>query len=206
MKPLGFIDAIDAIRPHVLIGATGAPGTFTQTVIERMSSINERPAIFALSNPTSRAECTAEQAYAWSGGRAIFASGSPFGPVTYRRHDVPAGAGQQRVRLPRHRPRRRGLPRAHAAGRVVPDGGADACRPGSADRSRPGLALSAVAGHQEDLARDRDQRRDEGVCDESGAKETTKERAAERRGDDVSAVTRRRVLRSHFEDVVSPGR
>jgi malate dehydrogenase (oxaloacetate-decarboxylating)(NADP+) len=77
-KQLGFLEAIDAIRPHVLIGATGAPGTFTRAVVERMSAINDRPAIFALSNPTSRAECTAEQAYAWSGGRAIFASGSPF--------------------------------------------------------------------------------------------------------------------------------
>jgi malate dehydrogenase (oxaloacetate-decarboxylating)(NADP+) len=81
--PLGFLDAIDAIKPHVLIGATGAPGTFTQTVIARMSRINECPVIFALSNPTSKAECTAEQAYSWSGGRAIFASGSPFAPVTY---------------------------------------------------------------------------------------------------------------------------
>jgi malate dehydrogenase (oxaloacetate-decarboxylating)(NADP+) len=82
-SPLGFVDAIDAIKPHVLIGATGAPGTFTQLVVEHMSRMNVRPVIFALSNPTSRAECTAEQAYAWSGGRAIFASGSPFAPVTY---------------------------------------------------------------------------------------------------------------------------
>ena len=82
-KPLGFIDAIEAIRPHVLIGATGAPGTFTQAVVEKMSSINQRPTLFALSNPTSRAECTAEQAYAWSGGRVLFASGSPFGPVKF---------------------------------------------------------------------------------------------------------------------------
>jgi malate dehydrogenase (oxaloacetate-decarboxylating)(NADP+) len=82
-KPMGFVEAIDAIRPQVLIGATGAPGTFTQTVIERMSAINARPAIFALSNPTSKAECTAEQAYAWSRGQAIFASGSPFAPVTH---------------------------------------------------------------------------------------------------------------------------
>jgi malate dehydrogenase (oxaloacetate-decarboxylating)(NADP+) len=79
--PAAFLDAIDRLRPQVLIGATGAPGTFTQAVIERMSRLNERPAIFALSNPTSKAECTAEQAYAWSGGRAIFASGSPFAPV-----------------------------------------------------------------------------------------------------------------------------
>lgn len=82
-KPMEFLDAIDAIRPHVLIGATGAPGTFTRTVVERMSAINSRPTIFALSNPTSKAECTAEQAYAWSAGRAIFASGSPFPPVVY---------------------------------------------------------------------------------------------------------------------------
>ena len=82
-KPLGFVEAIAAIRPHVLIGATGAPGTFTQTVIEHMSAINDRPAIFALSNPTSKAECTAEQAYSWSDGRAIFASGSPFAPVIH---------------------------------------------------------------------------------------------------------------------------
>jgi malate dehydrogenase (oxaloacetate-decarboxylating)(NADP+) len=82
-KALPFVEAIDAIKPHVLIGATGAPGTFTQTVVERMSAINDKPVIFALSNPTSKAECTAEQAYAWSNGRAIFASGSPFAPVNY---------------------------------------------------------------------------------------------------------------------------
>jgi malate dehydrogenase (oxaloacetate-decarboxylating)(NADP+) len=82
VSPMGFVDAIDAIKPHVLIGATGAAGTFTQPVIAHMSRINARPTIFALSNPTSQAECNAEQAYAWSGGRAIFASGSPFGPVT----------------------------------------------------------------------------------------------------------------------------
>lgn len=81
-RPAGFVDAIDAIKPHVLIGATGAPGTFTRAVVERMSAINTRPVIFALSNPTSKAECTAEQAYEWSDGTAIFASGSPFAPVT----------------------------------------------------------------------------------------------------------------------------
>jgi len=82
-EPLGFVEAIDAIRPQVLIGATGAPGTFTREVIEHMTAINERPVIFALSNPTSRAECTAEQAYGWSQGKAVFASGSPFGPVEH---------------------------------------------------------------------------------------------------------------------------
>lgn len=76
---LAFLPSIDSIKPHILIGATGFPGTFTREVIEHMSSINDHPVIFALSNPTSRAECTAEQAYEWSRGRAIFASGSPFG-------------------------------------------------------------------------------------------------------------------------------
>ena len=80
-EQLNFVDAIKEIKPHILIGATGAPGTFTQEVIEAMSAINDRPAIFALSNPTSRAECTAEQAYEWSEGRAIFTSGSPFDAV-----------------------------------------------------------------------------------------------------------------------------
>ena len=80
-EPMGFLEALRTIRPHVLIGATGAPNTFTREVIETMAKIHERPAIFALSNPTSRAECTAEQAYRWSSGRAIFASGSPFEPV-----------------------------------------------------------------------------------------------------------------------------
>src|SRR5262245_29389081 len=83
VEPQGFVEAIDAVRPHVLIGATGAPGTFTRAVIERMSQINQRPTIFALSNPTSQAECTAQQAYSWSNGNAIFASGSPVGPETY---------------------------------------------------------------------------------------------------------------------------
>ena len=78
---LSFVDAIRGIRPHVLIGATGAPSTFTREVVQAMAEINDRPTIFALSNPTSRAECTAEQAYSWSGGRAIFASGSPFEPI-----------------------------------------------------------------------------------------------------------------------------
>ena len=78
LAAMGFLEALDTLRPDVLIGATGAPGTFSQRVIEKMSEINETPVIFALSNPTSRAECTAEEAYNWSGGRALFSSGSPF--------------------------------------------------------------------------------------------------------------------------------
>ncbi len=77
-----FLEALRSAKPHVLIGATGDPDTFTREVIETMAAFNERPMIFALSNPTSQAECTPEQAYTWSEGRAIVATGSPFPPVT----------------------------------------------------------------------------------------------------------------------------
>ena len=90
---LGFIDAINEIKPHVLIGATGAPNTFTRAVIEAMSDVNKRPTIFALSNPTSKAECTALEAYEWSQGRVIFASGSPFASVNFKDQEFTPGQG-----------------------------------------------------------------------------------------------------------------
>jgi malate dehydrogenase (oxaloacetate-decarboxylating)(NADP+) len=81
-EPVGsFVEAVRALKPTGIIGVSTVPKLFSQPVIEAMSEINERPIIFPYSNPTSRSECTAEEAYRWSKGQAIFASGSPFGPV-----------------------------------------------------------------------------------------------------------------------------
>jgi len=88
-----FVEAIKALRPTGIIGVSTVPKLFTREVIEAMAEINERPIIFPYSNPTSRSECTAEEAYRWSGGRAVFASGSPFPPVEVAGHRFVPGQG-----------------------------------------------------------------------------------------------------------------
>lgn len=76
-----FTAAIEALKPTAIIGVSGVGKAFDRTVIETMARLNERPIIFPYSNPTSHSECTAEEAYRWTDGRAVFASGSPFQPV-----------------------------------------------------------------------------------------------------------------------------
>lgn len=99
-EAMDFESAIEDIKPHILIGATGTPGIFTESVIKAMVELNERPAIFALSNPTSRAECTAENAYQWSDGKAIFTSGSPFDAVTHNGKLLKPGQGNNAYIFP----------------------------------------------------------------------------------------------------------
>lgn len=77
-----LLSAVEALQPTVLIGVAGQPGMFTKSILEAMARFNTRPMIFAMSNPTSKQECSAEQAYNWTNGRAIFASGSPSAPLT----------------------------------------------------------------------------------------------------------------------------
>jgi malate dehydrogenase (oxaloacetate-decarboxylating)(NADP+) len=88
-----FLTAVETLKPTAIIGVSGQPRTFTRPVLESMTRHNERPIVFALSNPTSQSECTAEEAYQWIQGRAIFASGSPFEPVTFNGKRYVSGQG-----------------------------------------------------------------------------------------------------------------
>lgn len=88
-----FTAAISALKPTAIIGVSGQRGKFTEEVIRSMSEINQWPIVFSLSNPTSKSECTAEEAYTWSNGNAIFASGSPFEPVTINGKKIVPGQG-----------------------------------------------------------------------------------------------------------------
>ena len=93
-------EAVDSLKPTALIGVSGVPQTFTREIVEKMTAMNERPIVFALSNPTSQSECTAKQVYEWSNGRAIFASGSPFEPVVFEGHTLVPGQGNNAYVFP----------------------------------------------------------------------------------------------------------
>lgn len=95
-----LLAAVQALKPTGLIGVSGRGGMFTQAIVEAMAALNEQPIVFALSNPTANSECTAEEAYRWSAGRAIFASGSPFDPVEFNGKTFVSGQGNNSYIFP----------------------------------------------------------------------------------------------------------
>lgn len=95
-----FAECVRALQPTAIIGCAGQPQVFTQEVVQAMAQLNERPIVFALSNPTVKAECTAQQAYEWSEERAIFASGSPFEPVQIGNKTYVPGQGNNAYIFP----------------------------------------------------------------------------------------------------------
>lgn len=99
--PIGdFAEAVRELKPTAIIGCAGQAGVFSEEVVKTMAGLNERPIVFALSNPTANAECSAAEAYGWSDGRAIFASGSPFAPVPVGNRTLIPGQGNNAYIFP----------------------------------------------------------------------------------------------------------
>ena len=174
-----FAAAIESIKPTTIIGVSTIGGAFTKEVVEAMCRVNERPIILALSNPTSCAECTPEQAYTWSNGKAIYAAGVPFSPVTLNGQTFIPGQGQQLLHLPGGRHGDLRDEGEACNGRDVHRGGQGRGRSSVARVAQTGPALPSAGGHSRDRDQDRGPRgpaclrqrpcRDRASCRHGGA-------------------------------------
>jgi len=99
-EEINLAKIIDSVKPSIIIGVSGKPSAFNEPIIRKMAKLNDRPIIFSLSNPTSQSECTAKQAYLWTNGKAIFASGSPFDPVRWEQTTYYPGQGNNAYIFP----------------------------------------------------------------------------------------------------------
>ena len=99
-RPRDLEAVVRAVKPTVLIGTSGKPGTFTETIVRAMAAQVDRPLVFPMSNPTSMSEAKPEDIVSWSGGRALVATGSPFEPVPYGRRKITIGQGNNAFVFP----------------------------------------------------------------------------------------------------------
>jgi malate dehydrogenase (oxaloacetate-decarboxylating)(NADP+) len=134
-----LVQTIETLKPTVLIGVSTKGGAFTQRVVEAMSRLNERPIIFALSNPTDKAECTAEQAYRWSNGKALFAAGVQFPDVTLNGTTFHPGQANNFYIFPAL-----GLATYVARPRLITDGCFIAAAEAAADQISPALRAKGM--------------------------------------------------------------
>jgi malate dehydrogenase (oxaloacetate-decarboxylating)(NADP+) len=166
--PMPFMDALDAQRPHVLIGATGAPGTFHQAVIEKMAALNERPVIFALSNPHQPRRVYRRAGLHLERRPRRLHQRQPLRARHRRRPGIPPRTRQQRLHLPRHRPRRPRRRRTPHHRCHVPLGRPHPGPARAASRPEPRCPLPAPPRHPRHLPRHRHRHRRRGLPHRAG--------------------------------------
>ena len=98
--PRDLLAVVRAVKPTVLVGTSGEPGTFTEAIVREMAKHVDRPVIFPMSNPTSKTEAKPVDLVKWTDGRALMATGSPFDPVPFGGKRITVGQGNNAFIFP----------------------------------------------------------------------------------------------------------